>query len=80
MGPACVFHQCLLEPTTIVVWGCFEHIDEFVVCPEHLQEWIAYHNNRSIRCTVCYDFSEEFMCTGIQLMHPTAVITPRKMH
>jgi hypothetical protein len=64
--PACVFHQCEAPPTTIVVWGCYEHVDEFVACPPHLAEWISYHDSRNIRCTFCYEYSEAFITRGIE--------------
>jgi hypothetical protein len=66
--PACVFHQCLNEPTAIVVWGCYEHIDEFVICSRHLTEWSIYHEQRNVRCTYCYEPAEDYIVKGIQYL------------
>lgn len=79
MTNICVFHDCYTPPTTIVVWGCYEHLDEFLVCPGHLQEWIQYHDNRSIRCTFCNEPSEAFMTKGIHLMQPGFTLKTHKM-
>jgi hypothetical protein len=65
----------VIAPTTIVVWGCYEHIDEFVICTTHLQEWIVYHDQKNIRCTYCYATSEAFITRGIEHLR-----TPLRTH
>lgn len=68
-GPS--YDRCPQPATEIILWGCLQqHIMEFTVCRQHMNQWITEYHTGEIQCAHCMGYAASYLTNQICALKP----------